>query len=214
MPQPEKAYLLAMDPPGTRVDFQFNPSKYSVSKSVQWKSQEQKGGDAPPMEFVQGEGRTVSLELFADEYESGRDVRDFVRKLEKLTLVDEGNKKDAGKPRPPRVQFHWAEGPDPFPAAIKSLNVTYTLFHPDGRPARATVSLTLQEIKKVVAAQPGSEGGAGRRSHRVLPGETLDTIAYQELGNARHWRHIAELNNLDDPLAVQAGQELVITPLT
>jgi nucleoid-associated protein YgaU len=212
MPQPEKAYIKAIDAPNTTVEFQFNPSKYSVSKAVQWKQQEQKGGDAPPMEFVQGEGRSVSLELFVDEFESGKDVRDFVRKLEELTLVNEDNTKDAGKPRPPRVEFHWAKGPDPFPSAIKSLNVTYTMFHPDGRPARATVSLALQEIKKVVPPQPGSEGGAGRTSHRVLPGETLDAIAFEELGSANQWKHIAELNNIDDPLAIRPGQDLVIEP--
>ncbi len=209
----EKAFLRSIDAPKGDVVFQFNPTKYSIGKSVQWKSQEQKGGDAPPMEFVQGEGRTLSLELFADEYESGGDVRDFIKKLEALTLVNEDNAKDAGKPRPPRVEFHWAAGPKPFPGAIKSLNVTYTMFHPDGRPARATISLSIQEIKKLAKAQPGSEGGAGRRSHRVLAGETLDGIAQQELGDPGHWTKIAELNGLDNPLDIKPGQELAIEAL-
>src|SRR6185503_17372824 len=105
-----------------------------------------------------------------------------------LMVVDDGNKKDSGKARPPRVEFHWANGPSPFPAVIKSLNVTYTMFHSDGRPARATVAVTLQEVSKIAKAQnPTSMGHAGMRSHRVVAGETLDLIAYQELGSAERW---------------------------
>lgn len=219
----EKAFIKAIDSPNSTVEFQFNPSKYSVNKSVQWKAEEAKGADTPPMEFVQGGARTVSMELFVDAYEGGgsdapafvrnKDVREFVKQLEELTLVDKKNDTGGDKPRPPRVEFHWANGPEPFPAVIKSLNVTYTMFHPDGRPARAKVSLSLQEIGKKLANQPGSSGGGGVRSHRVLPGETLDIIAYQELGDSRYWQHIAEINDVDNPLDIHPGQELVITPV-
>jgi nucleoid-associated protein YgaU len=56
-------------------------------------------------------------------------------------------------------------------------------------------------------------GSAGMRTHRVIGGETLDTIAFKELGSASQWRHIAELNNLDDPLSIVPGQHLMIAPL-
>ena len=212
--EPAKAFLLAIDPPKTQVDFQYNPSQYKVSKAVEWKFQGQKGGNVPPVEFVQGQGRTVTMELFLDGLEKKQDVSKEVEKLHTLTLVDEGNKKDAGKPRPPRVEFHWAEGPKPFPAVIKSLEVTYTMFHPDGRPARANVNLTLQEISTFKQKQnPTSGGNWGLRSHRVVSGETLDVIAYNELGNAAHWRYIAEINKIDNPFDLRPGQHLVIAPL-
>lgn len=210
----EKAFIRAIDPPFTVVSFQFNPKEYSVNKSVTWRPTEQKGSDVPPVEFVQGEGRTVNMTLFVDTYEDYGDAWGFVKQLEKLVQVDEANAKGAQKGRPPRVQFHWANGPKPFPAVIKSLNVTYTMFHPDGRPARANITLSMQEIKDVQPAQnPTSLGGAGRRSHRVVAGETLDLIAYKELGASHYWKHIAATNNLDNPLSLRAGQELVIIPL-
>ena len=90
----------------------------------------------------------------------------------------------------------------------------YTLFHPDGRPARATVSLQLQEWPdKPEATNPTSMGSGGLRTHRVVAGETLDLIAYDELGAASRWPYIAELNNLDDPLSITPGQYLVVAPL-
>lgn len=210
----EKAFIRAIDPPFTVVSFQFNPKEYSINKSVTWRPTEQKGSDVPPVEFVQGEGRTVSMSLFVDTYEDHSDAWDFVKKLQLLTQVDAANAKGADKARPPRVQFHWANGPKPFPAVIKSVNVTYTMFHPDGRPARANITLSMQEVKDEEPPQnPTSVGGAGRRSHRVVAGETLDLIAYQELGSANLWKHIAQANDLDNPLSIRAGQVLVITPL-
>jgi len=215
MSPPTRAKLMALDPPKGEVTFQYNPTKYSVSKSVEWTFQARKGGDVPPVEFVQGQGRTVSLELFLDGLEDNKDVSESVKQLQNFMLVDEKNKKDAGKPRPPRVMLFWAKSTD-FPAVIKTLNVTYNMFHPDGRPARATVSMTLQEVHDIAKSgkqNPSSFGSEGIRSHRVVAGETLDIIAYNELGSASHWRYIAELNNLDNPFDLRPGQQLAIAQL-
>jgi len=210
----EKATIRAIDSPYTQVEFQFNPTSYRVSQSVEWRPAAQKGTDAPPLEFVRGSGRSVSLELFVDEYESQGNAWLFVKQLETLVQVDIMNALGANKPRPPRVLFHWAAGPPPFPAVIKNLDVTYTLFHPDGRPARAKVSLTLQEVKNDLLPQnPTSGGNEGRRTHRVAPGETLDLIAYNELGDAALWPRIAEDNNIDNPFDLRPGQELAIDPV-
>ncbi len=97
---------------------------------------------------------------------------------------------------------------------ITGLNVNYTLFHESGKPARATVNLTLQEWPdKPPPTNPTSIGAGGMRTHRVLGAETLDTIAYQELGAASRWRYLAELNDIDNPLAIEPGQYLVVAPL-
>lgn len=208
-----KAHIMALEPPGTTVFFMFNPSKYTVSRNIMWSPGNQKGVDVPDTDFVRGQGRTIKLELFADEYETGGTVLDFVEKLESLTLVNQANAKDGRKARPPQVLFGWGGAPK-FKVVITSLNVTYTLFHPDGRPARATINLGLQEVKNVNGPQnPTSGGEPGRHTHVVLPGETLDLIAHQELGDARHWPHIAETNGVDNPFAIRPGQSLTIAPV-
>jgi nucleoid-associated protein YgaU len=212
----EKATLRAIDPPYTQVEFQFNPTSYKVSNSIEWQAVDQKGTDAPPREFVRGNGRTISLDLFVDEYERQGNVYLFAKTLDTLVMADVANAFGSGKPRPPRVLFHWAAGPVPFPCVIENLDVNYTLFHPDGRPARADISLTLHEVKNellTLPQNPTSGGSEGRRSHRVVAGETLDFIAYKELGDASLWKHVAEVNHLDNPFDLRAGQELAIEPL-
>jgi nucleoid-associated protein YgaU len=217
----QKAVLKALDPPNGEVRFQYNPTKYQVAKAIQWKAKDQKAVDAPPLEFVAGQGRTVTMELLMDDYEGkdedGKPAEKVVKRVEQLnkfTVVNEGNAKDAAKARPPCVMFMWANEHAQFKAVIKTLNVTYTLFHEDGSPARATVSLSLQEwVDPPQPQNPTSMGSVGLRSHRVIAGDTLDNIAYEELGAASRWKFIAELNNLDDPLSIQPGQHLVIAPL-
>jgi nucleoid-associated protein YgaU len=154
------------------------------------------------------------MELMIDGLEDNKNVADDVDKLQTFMMVSDANKKASGKPRPPRVEFHWGAGPAILPAVIKSLNVTYTMFHPDGKPARATVSITLQEVSdkatKKAGQNPTSMGSAGIRDHRVVAGETLDMIAFRELGNAALWRHIAEMNNISNPFDLRPGQHLAI----
>lgn len=212
-----KAYLEAINyckghGVGHRVEFLFNPNKFTISHSLRWNPGKQVGVGLPEMDFVHGEGRTLSMELFVDTYESGKDARDFIKELEVFTEPDPRNVGEDAKPDPPKIRFGWGQV-KLFAAVIKSLNITYTLFHDDGRPARATVSLSLQEVKDPLGPQnPTSGGEPGRRSHLVLPGETLDLIAYHELGDARHWRHLAEINDLTNPLAIRPGQRLIVTP--
>ena len=212
MANPEKAYLEGVDGAGTRVEFAFNPKEYKVTKKLKFKRKEQKGKDVPALEFESGEGRKLSFEIFVDEYESDRNARDFVDQLEQLVLVDSGTEGAAKKPRPQFVRFGWGHE-TLFKSIVSSIDVTYTMFHPDGRPARAKIKVSLEEVPDAPAGQnPTSGGERGLRSHTVLPGETLDLIASRELGSARHWKRIAETNGIDDPWALRPGQRLAIAP--
>jgi nucleoid-associated protein YgaU len=213
MPNPDKAYIEGVDGAKTRVEFAFNPKEYTVAKRVKFKRTEQKGKDVPKLEFESGEGRKLSFEIFVDEYESDGNAKDFVAKLEKLVMVDSGTEGAAKKPRPQFVKFGWGNE-TLFKSLVSSVDVTYTMFHSDGRPARAKIKVSLEEVPDSPAGQnPTSGGERGLRSHTVLPGETLDLIAYRELGDAARWHHIAETNGLDDPWALRPGQRLAIVPV-
>ena len=210
---PEKAYIQGVDGQKKKVEFLINPSEYSVSRSISYRRAESKGSDVPPLEFVTGEGRRLTFELLLDGYEKGENVQRFVKELEALANVDRRTEGAAKKPRPQVVRFGWGHE-TLFNSLIKSLDVSYILFHPDGRPARAKVKLTLEEVPEQLSGQnPTSLGDPERHGHVVLPGETLDQIAYQELGSAALWTHIAETNHIDNPFELRAGQRLVIEPV-
>lgn len=208
-----KAYIQAVDGSSAQVEFQYNPKELSIKRSNKLKQEEQKGKDAPKVEFESGSGRQLSLQAFFDTYERGENVvKKYIEPLEGLATVDKKTEGEDKTARPPYVILAWGREKF-FKGLIKSLGIKYTMFLPDGTPVRATADLNIVEVPDEPEGQnPSSIGTTGLSSHTVLPGETLDLIAFRELGSARQWQHIAETNGIDDPWALVPGSRLVIAP--
>jgi nucleoid-associated protein YgaU len=117
-------------------------------------------------------------------------------------------------PMPPTCQFDWANFKS-FPVFIVKVSLNFDLFSPEGKPLRAYADIQFKQATddgKLVRQNPTS-GSYARKIWTVLEGETLDWIAYQEYGDANAWRHIAEINGLNDPMNLRPGQLLKLTPL-
>lgn len=205
--------------PDGSVEFMFNPTEYSISKSNTWNLKAAKGSNVPNWEFGGGEPRTLSLELFFDAYlkKDGASVRKLTNRLFNFMMVDtslKGQKSKMGKP--PKCRLAWGADKDQFDCYITSCQVKYTLFDEQGMPVRATATLSLKEDRdptKLLPTNPTSIGEPGRKLWVVSEGDRLDWIAHQEYGDARQWRRIAEANRLSDPLDLPAGMTLAIPPL-
>jgi hypothetical protein len=155
----------------------------------------------------------MSLEIFLDAGEST--TGDITREVEKLfqcctPLPDSLNQ---NQPSPPLVLFGWGTKLS-FTAYVKKVSAKYTLFKSDGTPTRAVCTLDVQEVPSEADRQnPTSGGDAGRRSHTVVAGDSLPSIAYREYGVPALWRAIAEVNRIDDPLRLFSGTSLRIPPI-
>lgn len=199
------------------IECLFNPNEYTISKSNSWRENPVIGKNAPKLDFAGGGPRTLSMELFFDVYEKdGADVRTHVNKLWKLAMIEPSkqNPKTA-RSRPPLCLFQWG-GQWHFKAAVTSLSVRYTLFRQDGTPVRAIATISLQEAEDPglqPLTNPTSHSEPGHRRRIVQPRDTLSLIAHEEYGDANQWRRIAEANQIEDPLRIEAGQVLAIPPL-
>ena len=215
----EKAYIKLKQPPASgggdlgQVTFQFNPKEYTVQKTASWESKPAKGAKTTSMpEFKGAEPRSMTIEIFLDAHESssGDITKDIETLFRCCTPVD--SSVGQNKPSPPFVVFGW--GPKiSFDAFVKKVSAKYTLFKPNGTPARAICTVDLQELAKEPGKQNPTSGGlATRRTHTVVDGDSLPSIAYREYGVASLWRAIAEANQIDDPLRVAPGTSLRIPP--
>ncbi len=203
----EKAKLINVDKNET-WDVLFNPKEYSVQKSVQWEPHKAPGLDAPEHEFTSGNPAVLNVELFFDTYEQKKDVRaEHTQKIIGLALVD------PDKHRPPKVMFTW--GGFKFVGFIESLNLRYTMFLPDGKPCRATASVSMKELKsaqeQTTLVPRNSPDHTKRRTLKT--GETLALIAHEEYDDAGEWRRIADANGIDDPRDVKPGTVLTLPPI-
>ncbi|MFJ2606604.1 LysM peptidoglycan-binding domain-containing protein [Streptomyces sp. NPDC091279] len=205
--------------PGSTVaqlDLQFNPSTLRLGKTTEWRrTPSRMAGESALPEFVGSGPRTLSLEVFLDATATHDDsVEQAVKKLMKAcvpTPASLGRK----KPASPWVRFEWGTAQTTsFDGVLTSLAVSYTLFDVDGRPLRATCDLSIEEASVDPAGQnPTSGARTARSTHTVVAGDSLALLAWREYGDATAWRVIAEANDIDDPMALAPGTELVVPGL-
>lgn len=212
-PSATPAFLEIMEPSskgpkgkGTKIEFTFNPKEISVTAGAQW-SEKRSKKPAPP-EFTGTNPRTVAFEMFFDESEGG-EVASRVDKL--LGTVEAHKGTETKKPSPPFVAMGWGKKYYIDQAVVTSLNVKFTRFKSTGEPTRATVQVSLKEVLIGQPKQNPTSGSEGIESERVVAlGDSLASIANEELGSPTLWRALAWANGIDDPFRLAVGTKLVI----
>ena len=133
-----KGSITPVDPEGAAVVFEYNPSGFEVGKEAGWAEIGIPGLDFPLQQFVRGNLKTLSLEVYLnrDFYARAHDVRESISALE--GLVESTSKTGA----PPICVFQW--GRFDFVCVVGSVSVRYTMFDQAGDPTEATVALTLR----------------------------------------------------------------------
>lgn len=215
-----KAFLTRKDNPTLVVPCLFNPKELSVEKSNQFAEVNVPGLPSPIFQFVRGNARSVTMDLFFDTYEEGIDVRVFTDRItgwdagsmfSKLPGAAKGLMDiDSDLHAPPVCLFIW--GAFIFQCIIERVSKRFTMFLPEGIPVRATLSVTLKEYREVEVQVKEISLQSSDLTKRwvVTQGDSLWFIAAKEYGNPGDWRLIAEANNIDNPRILSPGQELVI----
>jgi nucleoid-associated protein YgaU len=194
-----------------RIKALFNPKEYTISKQVSWNAQDQKGLDIPEVQFDKGNQRVLSMELFFDTYENKENVKEYVKKIEDLTLIN------VEKHRPPIVLVSWGTNALNFQCVLEQMEQRYTMFTSDGTPVRAVVNVTFKEVSSDLKGATVAKGEKQSPDHtkvRVFKdGDTLQHLAYSEYEDPALWIVLANYNHIDDPLNIPAGTNIQIPPL-
>ena len=219
-PQLEKATITVLEgaDKGKVITVLFNPTEYSIDRSNAYKATPIPGLTSPILHFVNGEADQLSMELFLDNYtdpegptslrQKEKDpVAKRLKALAGLLNID----RDLHAPSP--VRFNW--GPMEFKAIVEKLGRKVTKFHPDGTPARATISISFKEYRTLgeQLREPRRES-ADKTKRRVVVGrDSLWSIAAREYDDPNEWIRIAIANDLDDPREIRAGDWLRLPPI-
>jgi nucleoid-associated protein YgaU len=196
----------------------FNPTEYSFERTNSYKATPVPGLGSPLLQFVNGEADQLSMELFLDDYTDPkgptslqqRETDPLITRLRALSKLLEI---DRDLHAPPPVRFNW--GPMEFVAVIEKLGRKVTVFHPDGTPARVTLSVSFKEYRTLRAQlEDPRRQSTDRTRRRVVVGrEALWFIAAREYDDANEWVRIAEENDLDDPREIVPGDWLIMPPI-
>lgn len=198
---------------GSQIVAMFNPKSLSVTRQVQWKSQDASKRDSPELQFTTADPATLTVELFFDTYDTPlphkQSVFDYTSKLLALTAVT------GAKHRPPVCQIQWGGEAIIFQGVLQNLDQQFTMFTDEGTPVRATVKCTFMQWRsneKDLKKQNLMSSDVVK-VWTVRRGQTLAGIAAVEYRDPRYWRQIADANGIDDPLALQPGATLMLPAL-
>ena len=172
----------------------------------------------------------MDIPILFDNFRAGESVEDDIRELEKMAGLDATLSDD----EPPLVVFH-SNGVvmnDLHDASQNEYVVTNITWGDADRNrygnrvrAACTVEVTLYSADDVLgkssafknrkrkSTKKKGKRGAKHKTHHVKSGETLSTIARDELGDAKRWREIAAKNPRNgrarrDPKAVKINETL------
>jgi nucleoid-associated protein YgaU len=218
--QLKKATITVLDgaEKGKVITVLFNPTEYSFERTNSYKATPVPGLGSPLLQFVNGELDQLTMELFLDDYTDPegptsllqREKDPLATRLREISALLEI---DRDLHAPPPVRFNW--GPMEFSAVIEKLGRKVTMFHPDGSPARATLSVIFKEYRTLrqQIEDPRRES-ADKTKRRVVVGrEALWWIANREYDDPTAWTRIALANDLDDPREIAPGDWLTVPPI-
>jgi len=187
----------------------FNPTTYSISKSLSWNGPPDRRTNAPTLTFGGGNSRQLALELFFDSTEMTgpeRDVRRQTDRIVRLTRI----LRHLDNPRPPICKLDWGGKSEDFPfvGIVNSLEQQFLLFDATGQPLRATLKVAFQEF--LVLSDDQRKTDPELTTRVVRRGDSLASIAAQVYDDPSAWRAIARANRIENPLAIAPGTKLTL----
>ncbi len=208
--------VLAGSNANKKIEVLFNPAEYSFDRGNAWKASVVPGLGGPLYQFSNGEAASLAMDLFFDDYTDSAERQTGATKKSVKDRLDEFNQLldiDTQLHAPSPVQFEW--GSFRFTGIIEKIARKVLLFQADGTPARARLTISMKEYRSLSEQllQPRLESTDKSKRRQVVGFDSLWALAQREYTDPRHWRTIAEYNDMDDPLALHAGQWLLLPPL-
>lgn len=208
---PLEHLTITVERTGTAIKVLYDPEEYTINKDNNFATQGVPGLGSPIVQFVNGNQRTLELELFFDTWDTPelpkQDVRLQTQQVADLMVID------PELHAPPVLVVGMASLQ--FRCVLSRANQRFVLFTKGGVPVRARVSCTFIEY-----LDPELEANAANlqsvdfsKVHVVTRGESLSGIAGDLYDDPRLWRPIAIANGIANPRSIRAGQSLRVPSL-
>jgi hypothetical protein len=196
---------------GTELVVAYNPEEYTLNKENAFAVQNVPGLGSPIVQFVNGNQRTLDVELFFDTYDTPtlpkQDVREQTSQLVGLMAID------GDRHAPPVLRLKMASLN--LRCVLSRVSEHFIMFMPDGVPVRARLSCTFIEYTdpELEAKAANLQTADFSKVHVVARGETLSDIAAALYDDATQWRPIALANRIANPRLLDVGRQLRVPSL-
>jgi hypothetical protein len=205
---------------GLILPVMFNPTEYSLERANSYKSTAVPGLGSPLIQFINGDAATLSMDLFVDDFTDGLSTPDSgilagppmpaALRIEAIAAL---LNIDRQLHAPPPVRFLW--GSLRFDAVLEKVGRKVTMFHSTGIPARATLSVSFREYRRLSQQldDPRRESSDKTKRRQITATDNVWSIADREYGEVRGWRQIAAASGVDDPRDLRPGDWVRVPPV-
>lgn len=197
---------------------EFNPSSFIINNKIEYKQPDTKGQDGGDPQFEKIPPLEFSVEFTIDgtgvmQKGQGASAKDNVKKQIKQLREVTGSTINGEIHRPNYLALLW--GSFYIECVLTSLNITYSLFDPQGVPLRAKVNCGFLE-----RIGPGKGGRQSRlesadltSEQMVIDGDTLPLIAWTKYDDPAYYLQLAKINKLRSFRDLRPGTRLVLPPM-
>jgi hypothetical protein len=201
-------------PPAGSMDVMFNPESYTRNYQTKYSEFKAFGQKETILVYEGMLGNDMTLKLIADGTgivplpNKILNVDGYIEKIKNLIHTVNGDVK-----RPNVLKIVW--GKLSLVCVCKNLNITYTLFKPDGTALRATIELVLSESTDFIEKKLKDEKDLPSltKVETVRPTDTLADMCFRIYGDSSYYLEVAKINNLDSINAIKPGDKLTFPPI-
>jgi hypothetical protein len=203
-----------------KITVQFNPETLKVALSNQIAGDDNKGGSA--IQFSSRGTTKLTFDIWFDvtapqpDQKNETDVRRLTKEIAAFMQTKTKGSGDDTKYIPPGVRFQW--GSFLFEGIMESMNESLEFFSEEGKPLRASVSVSLTKQDVEVRFPPTNADAANVTNPGTQPqaqsqeGETVQAAVARQGGNPENWQLTAQLNGIEDSLRVAPGTPINMAP--
>jgi len=203
-------------PLGEPFSVVINPHRYSHGYAIEYNDPQAQGSSGGSPQFNRIPSETVSFELVFD----GTGVLppapgvppDVSKQIDLFKNLVFGYN---GRIHSPKLLI-LAWGTLLFKCRLTSLDLTYTLFKPDGTPLRATANASFEGFNDEAELAKMANQSSPDLSHLVTvkAGDTLPLLCYDIYGSSAYYIQVARVNGLTGFRAIAPGTQLLFPPLS
>jgi hypothetical protein len=150
---------------------------------------------------------TRTMEGYVDKYKS-MEVSDQIKEFNNCVQYE-------GKIHRPRFLIVRWGSEIKFPCVLSHMEVSYSLFKPNGDPLRAKISATFVKYETEAAIFAANHISSPDLSHQRVSkkGDRLDLLSYDIYDDPAFFLEVARVNELTSPRNLKPGLELVFPPI-
>ena len=198
-------------------DLLINPDTYTHTYSIHYEDATALGMPAALMKFDRMGEETVAFKIMFDGTGvvpgtpvggSSPSIKKTIDDFRNLVFKYQGQLHE-----PNYLQLTW--GTLAFRCRLKTLNLKYLLFTPEGEPVRAEADVLFSGHTAPAEAAKAANPNSADMSHLVTvrAGDTLPLLCYRIYGTSVPYPQVARINGLNGFRRIEPGTELLFPPI-